>query len=129
MSTSIFQEIFLSTARKIPVEKEIFWRFHVVVKRRNLIGSLTLGIEKPKLFIALNVLAGFFPSFRRNHGYFPWQIYLGKVQSHTLRQFPAVKGSRVTAHIIHLQYNITVFQIVQMPRLIRIKCGQNWRGL
>ena len=60
MSKSIFQEIFLSTARKIPVENEIFWRFHVVVKGRNLIGSLTMGIEKPKLFIALNVLGGFF---------------------------------------------------------------------
>ena len=39
--------------------KEIFWRFHVVVKGRNLIGSLTMGIEKLKLFIALNVLGGF----------------------------------------------------------------------
>ena len=63
MSTSIFQEIFLLIARKIPVKKAFFWRFHVVVKRRNLIGSFTLGIEKPKLFTALNVLGGVFLLF------------------------------------------------------------------
>ena len=43
MSTSIF----LSTARKKPVEKAIFLRFHVGVKRRNLIGSFALDIGKP----------------------------------------------------------------------------------
>ena len=43
MSTSIF----LSTARKKPVEKAIFLRFHVGIKWRNLIGSFALDIGKP----------------------------------------------------------------------------------
>ena len=33
------------------------------------------------------------PTYRGNHGYFLWYIYLGKVRSHAPRQLTAVKGS------------------------------------
>ena len=39
--------IFLNSANETRLEKDIFWRFLVVVKWRNPIGSLALGIEKP----------------------------------------------------------------------------------
>ena len=62
------------------------------------------GYRKTQAIYRVKCPGWFLRSSWRNHGYFPRQIYLGKVHSHTLRQFPTVKGSRVTAQIIHLQY-------------------------
>ena len=59
-------------------------------------GYFGLGYRKPRAIYHVKCYGRFLSSFWRNYGYFPWQIYLGKVWSHASRKFPAVKGSFTT---------------------------------
>ena len=44
-------------------------------------------------------MGAFLVLFSRIHGYLTRDIYLGKVRSHTLTQFPALKGSLTTVKV------------------------------
>lgn len=78
-------------------------------------AGLTVGSKKTLANYHIKCYERFLGSFLRIHGYFTLEIYLGKVRSHTLTQFPAagsfttVRMSRVTAP------NISEFYRVDLP--------------
>ena len=86
----------------ILVLEPIFAVFKLVSIKKNPDWFSCLGYRKTPAIYHVKCHGRFLSSFWRNHGYSLWKIYLGKVRSHTPRQFPAVKGSRVTARNLWL---------------------------
>ena len=85
-----------------PLKKAIiFLQFPVSVERRNLIGSLALGIEKPELFTMLNVMGDFFLLFDLTMDIFHGKFILERSGHKHHTNFFAVKVSSVTAPIVY----------------------------